>query len=80
MQRVVINGQNSNWNNIGAGIPQGSVLGPLLFLLYINDIVQSVTHFNIRLFADDTCIFIEVNAREEAAEFTNADLQKIHEW
>ena len=80
MQRVVINGQNSNWNIIGAGVPQGSVLGPLLFLLYINVIVQSVTHCNIRLFADDTCIFIEVNDRDEAAELINADLKKIHEW
>ena len=80
MQRVVINGQHSNWKTIDAGVPQGSVLGPLLFLLYINDIVQSVRHCNIRLFADDTCIFIEVNDRHEAAAFLNADLSKIHEW
>ena len=51
-QRVVLNGQNSEW--VKAGVPQGSILGPLLFLLYINDINRIKT--NIRLFADDTSL------------------------
>ncbi len=54
IQRVVINGQTSSWGKI-------QVLGPLLFLLYINDLTAVIAHCNIRLFADDTCLFIEVD-------------------
>lgn len=79
-QRVVINGQHSDWGFIQAGVPQGSVLGPLLFLLFINDITDEVDHCKIRLFADDTCLFIEVDNREEAVVLINHDLNKIHNW
>ena len=58
-QKVVLPGASSTWNFIFAGVPQGSILGPLLFLLYINDIVKNMGS-NIRLFADDTSIFIIV--------------------
>ena len=58
-QKVVLPGASSAWNFIFAGVPQGSILGPLLFLLYINDIVKNMGS-NIRLFADDTSIFIIV--------------------
>ena len=58
-QRVVINGQASTWINVQAGVPQGSILGPLLFLPYINDIVNE-TNSNTRLFADDTSLYIPV--------------------
>ena len=80
MQRVVINGQCSDWGHVSAGVPQGSVLGPLLFLIFINDIVHVVSHCQIRLFADDTCLFIEVDNRVDAARKINDDLESIHKW
>ena len=67
-QRVIINGQQSNWGSVTAGVPQGSVLGPLLFLVFINDITSCITYSNIRLFAGDTCLFLEVDDRKLTAE------------
>ena len=72
-------GANSDWVFIRAGVPQGSILGPLLFLLYINDIVLDIKS-NIRLFADDTSLFIIVENPFEAANIINNDLAKITRW
>jgi hypothetical protein len=79
-QRVIINGVSSRWGNIESGVPQGSVLGPLLFLIFINDIAHVITNCNIRLFADDTCLFIEVNDHTEGAAKLNEDLLHIRDW
>jgi ribonuclease P/MRP protein subunit RPP40 len=79
-QRVVIDGQQSEWGKVTAGVPQGSVIGPLLFLLFINDLTSCVQDVNIRLFADDTCVFIDVENREEAALAMNNDLARIECW
>ena len=58
-QRVVLNGTNSKWQPVLSGVPQGSVIGPLLFILYINDLDTGITS-NISKFADDTKLFYRV--------------------
>ena len=54
--RVLLNGQTSDWESVQAGVPQGSTLGPLFFLLYINDLTNNLNS-NLKLFADDTSFF-----------------------
>ena len=56
-QSVVIDGETSHPRQVQCGVPQGSILGPTLFLIYINDINKSTNFFNFRLFADDTNLF-----------------------
>ena len=79
-QRVVINGASSETRNIMAGVPQGSVLGPLLFLIYINDICDNLTS-EAFLFADDTSIFCPLgNNPINTANIINRDLERIYQW
>ena len=78
-QRVVLNGQNSSWENVNAGVPQGSILGPLLFLIYINDLSNGVSS-NCKLFADDTSLFSVVNDIKSSAATLRNDLSVISNW
>ena len=76
---VGFNGQFSKWDTISAGVRQGSVLGPLLFLIYINDITNNIK-CGIKLFADDTSLFTTVQNVNEADLDLNRDLAKISLW
>ena len=77
-QRVVPNGQNSSWTNDHAGVLQGSILGPLLFLIYINDLSDNLTN-NAKRFADDT-LFSVVHDVNTSAKKLNNDLKKVNDW
>ena len=78
-QRVLLNGQTSEWLPVKAGVPQGSILGPLFFLIYINDLSDDLVS-TIKLFADDTSLFSVVHDSNISANELNNDLQKISEW
>ena len=74
-QRVVLNGQCSNWSSELAGVPQGSILGPLLFLIYINDLPDGLES-SVKLFADDTSLFSTVYDPNMSADQLDKDLKK----
>ena len=72
-QYVFLNGESSQLRNITCGVPQGSVLGPLLFLIYINDLPNISKILNFYLFADDTNIYFEAETPEKLE-------RELHTW
>ena len=78
-QRVTLNGTESDWRSISAGVPQGSVLGPLLFLVYINDLTENIKS-QMRLFADDSFLFTPVKNVEVSHEQLVNDLETVSNW
>ena len=78
-QRVVVNGTESDWSDIKAGVPQGSVLGPLLFLVYVNDLENGMKS-KVKFFADDTSLFSVVRDPQSSASDLNHDLGLISIW
>ena len=79
LQRSILNGQTSPWRPILAGVPQGSILGPLFFLIYINDLPNKLKS-NAKLFTDDTSLFTIVKDENKSANFLNNNLSLISEW
>ena len=78
-QRVVLNGFYSDYSIIESGVPQGSALGPLLFLMYINDLEKNIRS-NVKFFADDTMLFSIVKDPVISANTLNNDLDIIYQW
>ena len=66
----------SGWLEILAGVPQGSILGPLLFIMFMNDLVKEI-HSNIRFFADDTSLYITVDFPDSTAQTLYLDLERL---
>ena len=77
-QRVVVDGEVSNWKAVLSGVPQGSVLGPILFLIYINDLDDDITS-KVLKFADDTKVFRKIKSDADKQHLQD-DLNKLIEW
>ena len=78
-QQVVVNGHKSVLAQIISGVPQGTVLGPILFLIFINDINQCISTSTLRCFADDTRISKAIKGQEDVA-LLQHDLEKVMQW
>ena len=81
-QAVSISAEKSKWNYLNCGVPQGSVLGPLFYLLYTHDLPGVIKHSNYHLFADDLQCYISVEPSkfQQAVALLNSDLRKINKW
>ena len=80
LQYVQFNDHYSNSKNVLCGVPQGSILGPLFFLLYINDICNVSEIVNLILFADDTNIFLSHNDHNYLVNTLNVEINKLFDW
>ena len=77
-QRLVLNGQSSSWTKVNAGVPQASILGALLFLIYINDLPKGLPS-NPKIFANDTSLSFTIQDIATSTVSLNNDLTKISE-
>ena len=78
-QRVVVDGDYSTCKQVRSGVPQATVLGPLMFLLYLNNIGDHLNHSTIRLFADD-CLLYRTISNQDDADRLQDDLDTLQEW
>ena len=79
VQRVTVNGKTADWECIRAGVPQGSILGPLFFLIDINDLATDLKS-SVKLFVDDTSLFSIASDPLETASILNKDLDIFQGW
>ena len=79
-QRVVIDGQASSWSTVQQGVPQGSLLGPVLFSIYTNDMPSTVSTSTINMYADDTALYASDINPVVAAQSVSEDLSSINDW
>ena len=77
-QLVILEGCHLEWTEVASGVPQGSVLGPLLFLIYVNDLPE-VVQCSVNLFVDDTKLYLRVSSTDEAA-LLQSDIQALSRW
>ena len=77
-QKVVVGGEESDTVPVTSGVPQGSVLGPILFLVYINDLPDKVTS-QVRLFADDTAMYLTMECAKNSS-ILQQDLDRLSVW
>ena len=78
-QRVVLEGKSSSWLELTSGVPQGSILGPLLFILYINDMPLKLRHSTIALFADDSKCYRRITKVQNCQELQD-DINHLFKW
>lgn len=79
-QRVVLSGELSGWSDVMRGVPQGSILGPLLFTIFINDLPGVVEHSTVNLYADDTTVYVADQDPSVVGDKLSADLHRIATW
>ena len=79
-QRVKFGGVCSSWETIVKGIPQGSILGPLLFNIVMNDLHHETENISLSTYADDTQIFYAGNDTVEVEQAINSDLRRVDNW
>ena len=80
LQFVCANGENSELRELSCGVPEGSVLGPLLFLIYINDLPNISNNLEMSLFADDTNIYYENESLAKLGSIINKELRNLYLW
>ena len=79
-QRVVYGEEVSEWFDVTAGVPQGSVLGPLLFSIFINDLPNYISDCKVMLYADDTTVYYSHSSVKRLMEVLDLDIHRMTSW